>query len=64
MSVGAEHLREACVHVDALQAQPVDPSAARDERDRRRVADEPIVFEWSSHMQSCKQRVFGSKVQR
>src|SRR5262249_44244191 len=47
--VVAEELGEARVGVDARQAEPVDRSGARDQRYRRRVADEPVVFEGSTH---------------
>jgi hypothetical protein len=64
MSVGAEQLGEARIHVDARQAQPIDRSAARDQRDRRRVTDEPVVFEWSGHVESPKTFVDERKVHR
>jgi hypothetical protein len=47
--VAAEQLREASVGIDARQAQPVDRAAARDQRDRRRVADDSVLFEWGTH---------------
>ena len=50
--VRPEQLSEAGVGVDARQAHPIHRPAARDQRDGRRVTDETIVFERSSHAEA------------
>src|SRR5262249_54395763 len=47
--IRAEQRGKARVRIETRQTQPIDRAGARDERDGPRVADEPIVFDESSH---------------